>query len=382
MSYLIHKRNIYKALFEEQELPTHIRKVAFNTTDVSLPNLNRYQDKIGVFNLYPDYLKLTTPDGYHSSFIYQKPGFAINLKPFDSFEGFVKQLKPNFRKVVRRSVKRLESCFNISYQMYYGDIDKTTYNLLMERLIDMIEQRFSQREGRNRVLEEWDYYHGFAYANILNKKASLFVIYNENEPIEISLNFHLGNMMYSSISSYDLDYGKFSLGNIEIFMQLEWCFNNDIILFDMGYGDFDYKRRWSNLTYQFKTLIISKKNNFISKTVCFWNLLKFKTINYLIAKKLNNRYNSLLGFLKGKKETKVETEYTLSPIDELPEDVRPIDFKSFENPSLKKPIYDFLYSNSEFVDKVKAYSILSDTNSFIIEGSKINSKITFENASN
>src|SRR5690606_41905928 len=64
----------------------------------------------------------------------------------------------------------------------------------------------------------------FPYTTLFrSKRASFFVIYDGDHPIEISLNYHLNDVLFSSISSFDIDYAKFGLGHIEIHKQLEWC---------------------------------------------------------------------------------------------------------------------------------------------------------------
>lgn len=370
MSKIIHAENFYATFFEKSFVSKEYLDIKFKNT--SIENSRQYtQASISVFNLFPNYLSPKFSKDKSCNIINQKPGFAINIEQYSSIETYLKkECKTNFRKVVTRSVKRLETCFNISYKMYFGDINDANYNFLMNCLYEMIKVRFQKREGRNRVLENWDYYKKIAFNNIHKKKASLFVIYNNDEPIEISLNFHCNDIMYSSISSFNLDYTKFSLGNIEIYKQLEWCINNNISFFDMGYGDFEYKRRWSNYIYNFETHVIASKHNIVAKFHLIYLKTKIKLINFLISKRANNLFYNILDKLKGIKIEENDLEYTISNIEMLPENINIINYHEKEYSFLKKPIYDFLYKNAESFNNISVYALNSNKGTYIVKGSK------------
>ena len=51
------------------------------------------------------------------------------------------------------------------------------------------------------------------------------------------------------------NFSKYSPGRIALKKQIEWCFKNDIFKIDLGPGDFEYKKLWSNdVEYYFKIL--------------------------------------------------------------------------------------------------------------------------------
>ncbi len=267
--HFIDETNFYFSFYEKQHVPSICKKISFNNTVLSETknsNNDKLASKIIVLNLIPNYLNLELKKGLYSKKSTHKPGLAVNLtKGFNNIDDYLKtQCSPKLRKVVTRSVKRLESCFNIKYNMFYGHISKADCDLLMGKLYNMIENRFKQRSGRNTILRQWDHYMDLAFNGINKKTASLFVIFSNGQPIEISLNFIYDNIMFSYISSYDLDYAKFGLGHINYYKKVDWCIKNKIDLFDMGHGDFAYKRQWANMDY-----------NFLIKKAFFYNSLRF-----------------------------------------------------------------------------------------------------------
>ena len=75
---------------------------------------------------------------------------------------------------------------------------------------------------------EWDDNIKNLHALINQKKASLFVIYDGDRPISISLNRHINNsILFSETHSYDVEYSKYGLGHVDNYMLLNWCINNN-----------------------------------------------------------------------------------------------------------------------------------------------------------
>lgn len=380
---LLTNKNFYSDLFERNGMSSQFNKISLRSNGSNItPFLNKYpQNKSFLFSysLMPNYLNIDIPEGLIFKKVSQKQGFGINLKDINTVDGYIKSHgSTNFKKVLFRSINRLESSFNISYKMFFGFMDEPDYRMTMNALEQMISNRFRQRKGRNKDLDNWQKHYSQTLALINQKKASLFVIYNNEKPIEISLNYHLGPIMYSAISSFDLDYAKFSLGNIEIYKQLEWCLLNHITFFDMGYGAFDYKRRWSNTIYDFENYIIGNKFGWLVSCVALMATYKYKTFNYLIDKNINDLFYNFIGNFK-KPEKKLNLlEYTLRPLQTLPTYHKSlIDMKTDNFPFIRKAAYDFLYTNNEHMDDIKIFESLNTPNLYLIEGKKAIVEIKF-----
>lgn len=375
------KNNFYSDLFEKQKVADLYKSVQLyhaSTPIYKSENNNVPTDKLHVQTLVPTYLKTNLPPNLISTEIFQKKGYAVNISDIETIDSYLKKnAGTNFKKNTVRTLKRLEQCFNISYKMFYGDIDMPTYNSLMNTLINMITNRFQERKGRNRVIEDWDHYKNISYGLINKKAASLFVIYSDDEPIEVSLNFHQGTVMYSAISSYNLNFSKFSLGNIDIYRQLEWCMKNNITLFDMGYGDFDYKIKWSNLAYNFNTQVISKKNSWGTKLYSVYLTNKYRFINFLIEKEVTDSVREIIATIKVKKcNAQPYENYKIESIEGSPESaMTEIDHKNEAFSFLKKPLNEFLYSNCEHIKNVKVYKKDKDDSTFIFISPNTTAKV-------
>lgn len=335
-------------------------------------------------NLVPGYMncKLCDAHLYHTKKIPQHNwGYAIFLNSDSNADAYLKnKFNSNFRTNLNRSIRRLETCFNISYKMYHGEITLKDYETLMESLRMMLVNRFRAINEPNNNLPKWMDICTDTFPLINQKKASLFVIYDGDRPIEISLNYHMDKILFSSISSFDLDYSKFGLGHIEIYKQLEWCYLNNYDIFEMGVGGMDYKRRWSNNIYNFEHHIYYKKS-LISNIHAFFEIRKILLKEYLKSKQIPLYFQKAKSALSPSKkvedtlrgEVKVEQLHS-NEIPE-PEDLLEINLENEAFRPLRKYVYDFMYGNPENIAHVGVFQ-LSGTNSYIIKGSDKQIKIT------
>ncbi|NJX15171.1 GNAT family N-acetyltransferase [Tamlana crocina] len=378
------KNNFYSDLFEKEKVSKAINRLELKIDGSFIYQSNESEiadSNIHTPILVPDYLNVTLTPHLTARNVYHKKGYGVNVKSISDIDSYLKEnAGTNFKKNTLRTLKRLENCFNIKYEMFFGNIEKPTYNNLMDTLLSMIQNRFQERKGRNRVIEDWEYYKSICYDLINSKSGSIFVIYSGEEPIEISLNFHQDTIMYSAISSYNLDYHKFSLGNVEIYRQLEWCLKNNISFFDMGYGNFDYKIKWSNLAYNFNTLVISKNDNFIVRLYTLYLKNKYRFINYLIEKEVMDTVRNLLSTFKPQKKQKAKLaaykfEDCNTPINE---ELTPIKISDTEYAFLQKPLNEFLYASTQHISKVKIFYVVNTEKTFVFQGPKKSAKLIFK----
>lgn len=370
--------NFYQLLFENHSVPNTYDVLGYMDKKIEkkliVNNIALKSAQVYSYQLFPAYLNYNIFFSKHFRLkkIKQKLGFAIYLKDYKTISDYLKETcSPQHRKNVTRTINRLESSFNISYKTYFGEMPVDHYIFIMNALKNMIANRFQQREGRNKTLIYWKHHVDQTLDLIKLKRASIFVIYQNDEPIEISINYHVGSIMYSSISSYDLDYGKFSLGNIEIYKQLEWCLLNGIHFFDMGYGDFDYKRRWANEIYEFEDHIFYHKFNIAGPCYALIKECKYKTINYLISKKINDKIYGVFDTIKKKNNSIPILEYNFIPVTSLPSGIlkmKNLDLNTNENKFLKKPVYDYLYKYQEHLNDISIYKMTEKSSSYIIQG--------------
>ncbi|MEQ9581598.1 MAG: GNAT family N-acetyltransferase, partial [Arenibacter sp.] len=243
---------------------------------------------------------------------------------------------------------------------------------------------FSQRNQEHSGLKKWAFYKEAAYQLILDKRASIFVISDGEKPIVIGLNFHYQNIFDSAITSYDIDYAKFGLGNIAVLKKIEWCFANGFSRYDMRWGELAYKSLWCNSVEPYECHIVYSKGNIGKKIVAYLVafIMKFKT--YLRKKGILPIKPKIRSFLK--RNSKVS-----KPINNTPPEVELVDLTetisisdhievdiiSDEYSFLRKFIYDFQYINSEHSDNLTIYKMCHRENTFIISGKNKIQQIIF-----
>jgi len=357
----------YKTLSSEYSNDFHftnddscIRKPKNNF--ILVKDIPRYVNIEGKY--LPKNIKLITVEQYS--------GFLINFKSVDSVDTYLKSRFGNTsRYKLRRSIKKLEACFDISYKMYFGDISKKEYDFVFEEFFRLLQLR-SIEKGilDNRNIKRKNYYYKLVYPLILKKKASFFIIYNGSNPIDICLNFHVNNIVYQLIRTYDINYSKFNTGYIDLIKQIEWCINNNISFINFSYGDFYWKRRWCNTIYKYDYNIFynSKSIKSTAKTFIYVTKIKIKHVlreKGLMAKyhemkrKINNIFNSAkkleieTHIIDFKKEVNVETE---------------IYFYKANYNFLKRSIYEFLFNFNEKEKDIKIYNLMNNSNEYLIVG--------------
>ncbi len=319
----------------------------------------------------PGYFKIDMFDNkvFRRKIFNSKKGYSICLDGFTSVDNYLKKQFSNKGKPIKRSVRRLENCLDISYKMYYGEISRDNYNFLFGLLKEMIEKRFRQRNEKSHNLGSWDSLFKTGYDLINEKKASLFVIYHRDNPIEISFNYHYNRILFSYVSSYSIDYYKFSLGQIEIYKQLEWCFLNKYQYFEMGWGDLEYKRKWSNNIYTFEHHLVFKKNSIPAYLYVLFEGNKTRLIAYLLAKKINVPYNKVKGLFKRKQATAHNAQKVkLENIEDgnIMNGHSPVTFPDNSTTFLKASFNSFLYTTQEYYADVQLYHPIE--NQYIIQG--------------
>lgn len=375
-------------LFEKSIIPKIFSGVECFEKEESIVNPD-YKDDFDnasntVYSVFfiPDYLKpILGEDSFKIKKITQFfKGYAIFLEGFASADAYIKYRFRSNAKGIRRKINRLETCFNISYKTYYGGIKQEEYNFLMNSLEEMLVKRFEQRNDVSQSLLRWNYYKNIYFSLINDKRASMFVVYDDDKPIVVSLNHHFYKRLFSAISSYDIDYSKFSLGSLEIYKKLDWCIANDHKSYEMGMGDLTYKREWSNHIYNFEHQIMYPKNSSIA--VLYGNLEYMKaSVKELIFKIAYVRYKEYKAKRKKNNNT-VGVEYEAFPIEKAQynkEEYHIVDFNSDDYIFLRNIVFDFLYSSIEHVSDVKVLevSVSEKQKTYIIAGKSKMQKVVF-----
>lgn len=210
-------------------------------------------------------------------------GVAMDLKKNSTSNDYLSEvLSTNSFKYLRRSINRLNRDGEIQLVPYYGSIDTETYHSLFKQLQHFIKSRFNQKKERHAALGRWKFYEDTLYDLILQKKASLFVLYDGEKPISISLNYHYDERVLDlAINSYDISYQKYSLGRQMIVRQLEWAYDNNYELIDLRWGAFSYKVDFSNTKSKYRTHVFYTRKNIPLQIMAWCTSLGFYCKYYL-----------------------------------------------------------------------------------------------------
>lgn len=307
--------------------------------------------------------------------IKQYKGFLIDLNSHKNFDEYMlSTFKKSSRYKLNKYKKRLELCFNIKYKMLYGEeTSKEEYDFVFEKFRELLEKRFLDKKVNNNNLDpkEWNFYYNVVYPMILEKKASLFVIYDGDIPIGVTLNYFSENTLFDAITVFDIDYSKFHLGSVTIMKLIEWCLEHDIQTFDFSKGYFDYKTRWMNREYNFEYHVYYDSGSLVSKGIAFFISSYFKLKQYLRSKNINEKFHKIVFKLRGKKpiiDTNSNYEFKEIPEGHKKENLVEIDFNTKLNSNIKLIVFEFLYLNTECIGDIKIYKAIDKDKAFILYG--------------
>lgn len=333
----------------------------------------------------PTYLEARPKDSYDLFRIQHQDGFLADLRKYPSLQKYMEvQFGAKSRSKMRGYLRRLETCFDIRYKMYYGEITEKEFGFLFRKLKEMIGRRFSQRGDMHQSLKHWEYLKNNTLDMILKKSASLFVIFDNNKPIDICLNYHHQNVFRNYIRSYDIDYSKFRLGYIDIWKQLDWCFENNHTIFDLSLGDLAYKRTWCNTVYKFEHHVIYKKQN-IGEKIKALTVLRLLQLRWFLGRtNLLKPYYGIKSLLKGsakeEKKTDQETIFDLKDISNIELDrtsLSEVDIDDDEYAFIRKHAYNFQYLNFENSKNINVYRMNDIDGNYVISGLKKTQKLVF-----
>ncbi len=336
----------------------------------------------------PDYLHVNIKESEEKMILAKVKtlkGHLVELKSFKSFSDYLKQnFSAKSRSNLRRYQNRLETCFNIKYTCYYGAIPKQEYDRLFIVLKDLLIKRFNQKQEVNYELQYLDEFHGIVYDLILNKKASLFVIYDNDNPISIRINMNKEKLGFYIISGYDIDYSKFHLGSIDMLKNIAWCFDNNFETYDLLKGYDYYKKKWATKSHHYYNHIVYNPNSikisFIGKLTYIKERIKYKCYTiiknsklYLAYKKINKK-TFKIGHINDKPTTVV------SNINENEiKNITPILIEKINDYAfLRKALYDFLFISKQSINHVIVYKFNDSENQFLIKSKNKKQLITID----
>lgn len=310
----------------------------------------------------------------------QYSGFLIHLKNYSNFESYISTVfSKNSRQKINRFKRRLELCFDITYKMYFGKISEEEYDNVFRSFRILLIKRFQDKQITNNNLDpkEWNFYHKVVYPMIVERKASLYVIYNGETPISIRLNYYSDNTIFDAITVFDIDFNKFHIGKVSLMKILEWAFKNHYETFDFSKGYYDYKESWSDLKYDFEYHIYYDSHSIVSSAFAKLIQLFYKNKQYLREKNIHEHLHRIT-YVLASKASKPIPKFTVIDIpEELRNDTTVMEKTCIEKHSFLRPIvFEFLFLNSEYHRDVTLFISKDQPHTYFIIGNKIRKQIT------
>lgn len=332
-----------------------------------------YKGKTFLIYDVPDYFNITnaTSSKLKVKKVKQYKGFSSQLQEFETFDDFFNaQFKSKSRYKYRRNISRLETCFDIEYKIFCGDIPREEY----ERICVFFKKNLSRRFGSlgldNNIVSKWDYYYDLIYKMILSKEGVLTAIYSNGKPIGISFGFLTDSIMLFAITSFDIDYLRYNLGHTTIIKLMNWCFDNGFNVYDFSKGQYEYKDRWTNHSYNYECHILYDSSSLASVFKATYYEKYFKLKQYLRDKNVNRLYTQLKYKIKPKAFDEVK-KYTIEKLDKLPENLESFNVINIEDEKhvdARYNLYQYLYLNPEKVKELKVFQ--ADNNTYFVIGEK------------
>ncbi|TVZ10256.1 acetyltransferase (GNAT) family protein [Cellulophaga sp. RHA_52] len=294
--------NFVFCLFIERRKPSFFDEIIYNsitnTPITSTKNLILDKSSRHLIINIPNYIHITENKENIEKLKFidvpQYKGFLVNLKNQVSTANFLQeQLSKRNQKNLRSKQKKLENNYRITHNVFFGNIEKENYVLIFKTFYSLLKSRFDQKKIHNRYLADWDNLQSNFYNKILKKEASLFVLYDNEKPIGITLNFHINDIAFSHIQAFDVDYAIYNIGDICMVNHITWCIHNNVSIFDLSMGETYYKVKWSNHHYNFYNRLYYNKNAVLDIIWVKKTSLKFKLLQYLRDKQILGKYFSL-----------------------------------------------------------------------------------------
>lgn len=349
-----------------------------------------YKGKTFLLYDVPEYFKVAEFNPPSSSSlklkkIFQYQGFLMDVSNFENQDDYINaQFSSKNRREFRSNMRRLEQCFNVRYEFIHEAMEASDFEILFEQFYTLLSKRFAGKQTNYHHLspKKWNYYKELVFKMLQEKKASLLVIYNENTPIGITLNFHAEDVLFETITVFDSDYYKFSIGKTSIIKLLEWCFENKYRISDFSKGDFDYKHKWSNVIYNFDYHVLYDSKSLISILKAKYVETYFKLKLYLRRKKVNELYRKYKFMLAGNSEASTTTPQAIKfekieAFDSSSKDVIEVNYQEESDDFLLQYVYTFAFANPEPIEHIKVFKLVENDKEIIISGSKKAQKITF-----
>lgn len=306
----------------------------------------------------------------------QYPGYLIDLKGVGSLEEYLSgAFSKSSRYKLRKYKKRLEQSFDIRYEMYRGPLEEGAYQELFAQFRRLLEKRFADKGEVNNNLDprEWEFYKAVARPLMAEGRAGLFVVYQAQQPIAVTLNYFSERIVFDAITVFDIDYDKFHLGSVSVMALIEWCTKAGMEILDFSKGDFDYKARWATRKYDFDYCFLYNPRSPIAALVAHSHKGLY-TLKQALREKGVNQWLHRLRYRMGRatydRGAVKTTAYTWidEEVSTLPGGLEPVGEHTPERHALTPAVFEFLYLKGEHLRDVTVWKDPHRPENYLVSG--------------
>ncbi|MEM2507242.1 MAG: GNAT family N-acetyltransferase [Nitrososphaeria archaeon] len=167
----------------------------------------------------------------------------------NSMEAFTNRLNPNFRKNLKKRLKKLEKDFRKIELKSYRDFG--TVEEAMNIFFKLHQKRWTTKDmpGVFSTTETKRFYVEVAKRFAEKGWLALYFLTVNDEPIAARYGFEYNNKMYFCLHGFNPDYSRYAPGHIMHLKVIENCIKKGIIECDFLKGGEPYKFYWTN-TYR------------------------------------------------------------------------------------------------------------------------------------
>jgi hypothetical protein len=382
---------------KSKRLPLYTNIGATHTKGVSYrlgnPDNSELGNKVVLIYDLPTYFELGNPlpklPSFRGTAVKQYPGYLIDLEQYKDLPDFLQRtFSRGSRNKLKKYKRKFETAFDVTYVNYTGKLDKGQHEALFESFKNLLVKRFDEKGISNNNLEagEWNFFKEAAFEMMKEEMAGLFVVYNKDKPVAITLNFYSDTIVFDTITVFDTSYAKFHPGAVSLMGLLEWCFQNNFKILDFSKGYFDYKKQWGTREYDFeyhiyynpKSMVSSLLGNFLIQYFRAKQALREQGVNDLLHK---STFKIRRLFSSNRIKTSQKRYRILEAIPESDfHHLKPVTSEATLG-MLRSAVLEYCYLNEEKYAEVKVFEDPSQVNQYAFKGRKSVQWISLEQPS-
>ncbi len=166
----------------------------------------------------------------------------VKLEAYNDFEAYIDSRSTKFRRDYRKYSRRLIDAGGAELRTY-GPMD---FEKVRDWIPDLVREKYARYSISQTPDLMFRYLENLVSASLPIGLVSCSTLNVSGRPVSWRIDFRLKGTFYSYMNSFHREWADFGVGNIHALRLVEWCFSENLGVFDLLWGDEDYKRRWTD----------------------------------------------------------------------------------------------------------------------------------------